>query len=264
MFRPLKQQAIRVSPILMVVALLGTMTLVGCGEKDSDTTASNERPAPRPRPRPEPADDFDDDDRGSVGTAYTTAGDVLFEMRLDRKIGVVDPQAGVNDRNALEAALRFAELFAEGNAEELRQMLSEGDRQTLDQLVASGAWQADTGMIQKVSVEESGRSGTFRYILTMDAGYTSIEWRADARGDGYTFSAAKSDRLSYDDQDPLASSTSSGAGAGMSFRPAEDDADNIDELAEEETDEEEEVVDEDENSSNPAHRIKRHLPGGGG
>ncbi|MFG0252002.1 MAG: hypothetical protein ACF8NJ_03920 [Phycisphaerales bacterium JB038] len=198
MFQPAKKTTL--VPILLSAALGAlAFSCTGCGEKEETSQAQPprpQRPAQTAR-NDEPADDYDDyedyddDGGGAPGMALAmTLDDLRFEMSLDRRVSV-NPQQSVDDRTMAEAALRFCEAYAKGDPQAFGRYLAAEDRATLEELTATGLWQAETASISEVALLELTPMG-MGYLLKVGIDGSTLvtqDWTAQKDGEAFAFAA---------------------------------------------------------------------------
>jgi ketosteroid isomerase-like protein len=124
---------------LLVSAGLAGLVLAGCGsgaDQSAMPVAAPARPsAPPPPPRPE----------------VTPVEQLMAELGIDRRVRLPEELAPSSDAER-RAVLAFYDSFARGDSKAVASMLSELDREELDELVASDEWAQTTKKIVKIDV----------------------------------------------------------------------------------------------------------------
>ncbi|MHC4414178.1 MAG: hypothetical protein ACYS0G_02720 [Planctomycetota bacterium] len=120
--------------LAIVVVTAGS---IGCGSEAPPPRAA----APLPPPRPAPA-----------APTVTPIDQLLAQLGIDERIRLPEDKAPSNNEER-KAVLEFFDAFARGDATALGTMLSRLDRDELDELVRTGAWETTTGQINRVDVQ---------------------------------------------------------------------------------------------------------------
>jgi hypothetical protein len=160
---------------------LAGLVLAACGggvDQSAIPVAAPARPsAPPPPPRP----------------AITPVEELMAEMGIDRRVRLSEELAPANDAER-RAVLAFYDSFARGDDKSVASMLSELDREELDELVSSGDWARTTKRIAKIDVR-CGKSPDARAcvlgIFHIDGGdFEPQLWYYEAEDTGAVFEAA--------------------------------------------------------------------------
>ncbi len=122
--------------ILTLSALAASTALVGCGED-----------APPPPPPPPPAPKVAAPEAPKV----TPISELMAKYDIDPRVNLPEERAPATDPERI-AVLKFFDVFARGNADALKPMLSPPDQFELDKLVASGAFKQNTDPITRIDV----------------------------------------------------------------------------------------------------------------
>ena len=122
------------------VALLAGAMLVGCGGSEPATVAI----APAP-PRPETP-------RTPPPLAVTPIAQLMVDLGIDDRVSLPEDRAPMTDPER-KAVLEFYDSFARGDSTALASLLTRLDRDELDELVESGAWEDTTGKITRIDVQ---------------------------------------------------------------------------------------------------------------
>jgi len=122
-------------------ALLVAGGLVGCGEEPPPPPPIVQAPPPPPPPPPPPV---------------TPIEELMRQLGIDERVRMREEQAPSNDPARI-AVLRFFDAFVRGKHGEVRSVLSMPDQIQLDDLVASGGWEAAIENVRRVDVR-TGRS----------------------------------------------------------------------------------------------------------
>ena len=111
----------------------------------------------------------------------------MSEVNPDPRVAFPDELAPI-DANLARATFRLADAIARGDDDTLRGFLTASDRDVLDTLVQTGAWQQQTQPLEAVRVYELDEpSRTLTLALQDPEGAYLLAWAAEPAGQSYAF-----------------------------------------------------------------------------
>lgn len=227
------------------LALIAAGVLFAGCEKEPPKPPPAPPPAPAPPPPPEPVD----------------VEALLQEKGADPRVQFAGRAAPVS-RELAEAVIDLADALAKGDAETLRPLLDRSAQAVLDDLTATGEWDAETGKIEAVRVvsltgaqQESPSSSTVTIAVQDPRGAYLLGWSAVRSGDTWLFKNAPA----QGDVRPRASAFD---GVVASAGPAPSAANNDEDADDYAGPSEDAPATPDEPEERPGGPIRKNTPGG--